>query len=109
MSPDFTSLLFGLAVVGFIAWRFSAADAFAFVLVAGLFPAVMDLLSSFAAQNYVYPGQLRPWVFSCIFFGWMGVCGTCMRIAEGILARSGRLINTTSDDHPGHWENQRLG
>ena len=83
MSPDFTLLLvtgvlFGLAVVVFIAWRFSVADALAFVLVAGLFPAVMDFLSSFAVQNYVYPGQSRLWVFSYIFFGWMGVCGTCM-------------------------------
>jgi putative membrane protein len=92
LSPDFTFLLFtgvlfGVAVVVFIAWRFSAADALAFVLIAGLFPAVMDFLSSFAVQNYVYPGQSRLWVFSYIFFGWMGVCGTCMLIAEGILAR----------------------
>jgi hypothetical protein len=59
LSPDFTLLLitgvlFGVAVAVFIAWRFSVADALAFVLVAGLFPAVMDFLSSFAAQNYVY-------------------------------------------------------
>jgi hypothetical protein len=99
LSPDFTLLLitgvlFGLAVVVFIAWRFSVADALAFVLVAGLFPAVMDFLSSFAVQNYVYPGQSRLWVFSYIFFGWMGVCGTCMLIAEGILARPGEDMLT---------------
>ena len=99
MSPDFTlvlitGVLFGVAVVVFIAWRFSVADALAFVLVAGLFPAAMDFLSSFAAQNYVYPGQSRLWVFSYIFFGWMGVCGTCMLIAEGILARPGEDMLT---------------
>ncbi len=54
MSPDFTLLLstgvlFGVAVIVFIAWRFSLADALVFVVVAGLFPAVMDFLSSFAA------------------------------------------------------------
>jgi hypothetical protein len=99
LSPDFTlflitGVLFGVAVVVFIAWRFSVADALAFVLVAGLLPAVMDFLSSFAVQSYVYPGQSRLWVFSYIFFGWMGVCGTCMLIAEGILARPGEDMLT---------------
>jgi putative membrane protein len=89
-----TGVLFGVGILLFIAWRFSVANALAFVVVAGLFPAGMDFLSSFAAQNYVYPGQSRLWVFSYIFFGWMGVCGTCMLIAEGILARPGEDLLT---------------
>ncbi len=92
MTPDFTWLLlsgvlFGLLVLGFIRWRFGGPNALVFVVTAGLFPAAMDFLSSFAAQNYVYPGQSRLWVFTYIFFGWMAVCGTCMLLAEGILAR----------------------
>jgi carotenoid biosynthesis protein len=92
MSPDFTALLltsiaFGATVLGFMAWRFGGANMMVFVVMAGLFPAVMDFLSSFIARNYEYPGQSRLWVFSYIFFGWIGVCGTCMLLAEGILAR----------------------
>jgi hypothetical protein len=64
LSPDFTLLLitgvlFGVAVVVFIAWRFSVADALAFVLVAGLFPAVMDFLSSFAVHLLRLDGGVR--------------------------------------------------
>lgn len=93
MNPDFTWLLltsvfFSLMVLLFLFWRFGGANALAFLIVAGAFPALMDFISSFWAQNYVYPGQSRQWVFTYIFFGWMTVCGTCMLIAEGILTRS---------------------
>lgn len=95
MNPDFTVLLvtgiiFSLLVLAFLAWRFGRANTFVFVIVAGLFPAVMDFLSSFVVHNYEYPGQSRLWVFTYIFFGWMAMCGTCLLIAEGILARSGK-------------------
>ena len=56
----------------------------------------MDFLSSFAASNYVYPGQTRAWVFAYIFFGWIGVCGTCLLIAEGILAPPGADVLTAA-------------
>jgi uncharacterized membrane protein len=92
VSPDFGRLLgtgigFGLLVLLFFAWRFGPARATAFAIVAGLFPAIMDFLSSFAVSNYLYPDQTRGWVFTYIFFGWIGVCGTCLLVAEGILAR----------------------
>ncbi len=94
MTPDFNILLtggvfFSLCVLSFMVWRFGGPDTLAFVVVAGLFPAVMDFLSSFVVHNYEYPGQSRLWVFSYIFFGWIAVCGTCMLIAEGILVTSG--------------------
>jgi uncharacterized membrane protein len=92
MNPGFTLLLvtgiaFSILVLSFIAWRFGGTNTLVFVIVAGLFPAIMDFLSSFAVHNYAYPGQSRLWVFSYIFFGWMAVCGTCLLIAEGILAK----------------------
>lgn len=92
MSPDFgtflvTGIAFSLVVLGFIAWRFGWLRAAAFAILAGLFPASMDFLSSFAAGNYEYPGQTRLWVFTYIFFGWISVCGICLLLAEGILAR----------------------
>ena len=92
MTPDFDRLLlsgigFSLLVLAFFGWRFGAVRAVALAIVAGLFPAIMDFLSSFAVSNYVYPDQSRMWVFAYIFFGWIGVCGTCLLIAEGILAR----------------------
>ncbi|NIR27893.1 MAG: carotenoid biosynthesis protein [Gammaproteobacteria bacterium] len=106
MTPDFTwfflsGVLFGLAVLGFIRWRFGGPDTLAFLVVAGLFPALMDFLSSFGAQNYVYPGQSRVWVFTYVFFGWMAVCGTCMLLAEGILARPDADLLT---DRPLWWK-----
>ena len=92
MSPDFTTFLatgvaFSLLVLAFMVWRFGWTDTAVFVVVAGLFPAGMDFLSSFVADNYVYPGQSRLWVFTYIFFGWIAVCGVCLLLAEGILAR----------------------
>lgn len=94
MNSDFTTLLitgilFSLLVLTFLAWRFGRANTGVFMIVAGLFPAAMDFLSSFAVHNYEYPGQSRLWVFTYIFFGWMAVCGTCLLLAEGLLARSG--------------------
>src|SRR6476660_4950038 len=64
MTPDFTLMLlvgaiFGIAMLVFIGWRFGGPDVLAFAIVAGLFPACLDFLSSFAARNYEYPGQSR--------------------------------------------------
>ena len=93
MTPDFDRLLisgigFGLLALALIGWRFGAARTMVFVIVAGLFPAIMDFISSFAVSNYEYPGQSPPWVFTYLYFGWIGVCGTCLLVAEGMLARS---------------------
>lgn len=97
MSPDYTLLLttgvaFSLLVLAFLGWRFGRINVAVFVIVAGLFPAAMDFLSSFVVENYVYPGQTRTWVFTYIFFGWMAVCGTCLLLAEGIVARRGEDV-----------------
>ncbi len=99
MSPDFTTFLItgvalSLVVLAFFIWRFGPLRAVAFAVVAGLFPAIMDFLSSFAVSNYEYPGQTRLWVFTYIFFGWISVCGTCLLVAEGILARRGQDLLT---------------
>jgi putative membrane protein len=95
VTPNFTLLLasgvvFAVFVLGFIYWRFSGPDALAFALIAGGFSACMDFLSSFAARNYEYPGQSPLWVFSYIFFGWIGMCGTSLLMAEGIVVRPGQ-------------------
>jgi putative membrane protein len=97
VSPDFGTLLItgiGLSVLVllFYGWRFGPIRTAAFAIVAGLFPAVMDFISSFAVSNYLYPGQSRTWVFTYIFFGWIAVCGTCLLLAEGILARPGEDV-----------------
>jgi len=99
VTPNFTLLLasgilFALVVLVFIWWRFGGPDTLSFVIVAGAFAAMMDFLSAFVAQNYVYPGQSRLWVFVYIFFGWIGVCGSCVFIAEGIFAKPGRDMLT---------------
>lgn len=90
--PDFDRLIvtgigFCLLVLGFFTWRFGAVRTAVFIIVAGLFPAIMDFISSFAVSNYHYPGQTRLWVFTYIFFGWIAVCGTCLLVAAGIVAR----------------------
>ena len=95
MAPDFTvmlvgSVLFALCVLGYFWWRFGFADTVSFIIVSGVFSATMDFLNSFVAQSYVYPGQSKLWVFSFIFFGWIGMCGSCLLVAEGILARQGQ-------------------
>ncbi len=66
MTPHFTGLLvggiaFALPVVAFIGWRFGMSNAVVFVIVSGGFTALMDFISSFAAHNYVYPGQSPLW------------------------------------------------
>jgi len=99
MSPNFTvvlvgCILFTLPVVAFLRWRFGGADTLVFVVVSGLFPAVMDFLSSFASRNYEYPGQSAAWVFTYIFFGWIGTCASCMLVAEGILSHPGQDMLT---------------
>lgn len=98
-NPDFDRLLFSgialsLLVLAFFFWRFGLARTLVFVVVAGFFPATMDFVSSFAVSNYEYPGQSRIWVFTYIFFGWMAVCGTCLLVAEGILARTNEDVLT---------------
>jgi uncharacterized membrane protein len=99
MAPNFTVLLligilFALLVLAFLCWRFGRADTLAFVVISGGFTTVMDLISSFVARNYEYPGQSPLWVATFIFFGWMGMCGSCLLLAEGILARPGRDMLT---------------
>jgi hypothetical protein len=99
VTPDFTLLLagaivFALPILAFVRWRFGGPDTLAFVIVSGAFSAIMDFISSFVAQNYAYPGQSPVWVFSYIFFGWIGVSGSCLFIAEGILAKSGEDMLT---------------
>jgi len=99
MNPDFTVMLIGaigyaLAVLAFIRWRFGGPDAVSFLILSGGFTAIMDFISSFVARNYEYPGQSPLWVFTFIFFGWIGMCGSCLFVAEGILARSGEDMVT---------------
>lgn len=99
MTPDFTvmlivCILFALPVLAFIWWRFGGADTVAFIILSGLFTATMDFVSAFVARNYEYPGQSHLWVFTFIFFGWMAMCGSCLFLAEGILARRGQDMLT---------------
>ena len=99
MTPDFdlmlaSAVLFALAVLAFIRWRFGGPDALAFAILAGVFTACLDFVSSFVAQNYEYPGQSRAWVFTFILFGWIGMCGSCLFVAEGIVCRPGRDLIT---------------
>lgn len=99
MTPNFNIILtigiiFALPVLGFIWWRFGGPDTLSFIVVSGGFSAVMDFISSFVARNYEYPGQSPVWVFTFIFFGWMAICGTCLFIAEGILAIPGQDMLT---------------
>lgn len=70
------------------------ADAISFAILSGGFSAILDFLSSFVAQNYVYPGQSRLWVFTYIFFGWIAMCGMSLLLAEGILCLRGEDILT---------------
>lgn len=99
MEPNFTlmlisAVLFGVAALGFIGWRFGGPDVLAFAVVSGLFTACMDLISAFVAHNYEYPGQSGLWVFTFIFFGWIGMCGSCLLVAEGILSQPGQDMLT---------------
>jgi len=83
-----------LVVLAYLVWRFGVADAISFAILSGGFSAILDFLSSFAAENYVYPGQSRLWVFTYIFFGWIAMCGMSLLIAEGILCRRGEDMLT---------------
>jgi len=99
MTPNFSvilviGILFALSVLCFFWWRFGGADTIAFIIVSGAFTAIMDFISSFVARNYGYPGQSPLWVATFIFFGWIGMCGSCMLLAEGILARPGNDMLT---------------
>lgn len=85
-----SAVIFALAMLCFIGWRFGGPDALAFVIVSGFFTASMDFISAFVVQNYEYPGQSQLWVFTFILFGWIGMCGSCLLIAEGILSRPGK-------------------
>lgn len=92
MTPNFNIILIGgivfaLPVLCFIWWRFGGPDTVAFIIVSGGFTAIMDFISSFVVKNYEYPGQSELWVFTFIFFGWIAMCGICLFLAEGILAR----------------------
>jgi uncharacterized membrane protein len=95
MTPNFTamllgSLLYGIIILAYIRWRFGLADALVFMLLAGGFTALLDFLNAFVAKTYEYPGQSALWVFTFIFFGWIGVCGSCLFVAEGILSHAGQ-------------------
>jgi uncharacterized membrane protein len=95
VSPDFTSMLVGVillaaCMLAYVWWRFGLADTVAFIVVSGGFTAIMDFLSSFVVRNYEYPGQSSLWVASFIFFGWIWMCGSCLFLAEGILAGRGQ-------------------
>lgn len=99
MTPDFdrfllTGIALSMLVLTFFLWRFGMARTLVFIVVAGFFPATMDFVSSFVVSNYEYPGQSRIWVFTYIFFGWMAVCGTCLLVAEGILAQNSEDVLT---------------
>lgn len=99
MTPNFTiiligGILFALPVLAYIWWRFGGPDTLAFIIISGGFTAVMDFISAFVVQNYEYPGQSQLWVFTFIFFGWIGMCGSCLFVAEGLLARPGRDMLT---------------
>ncbi len=99
MTPNFTiiligGILFALPVLAYIWWRFGGPDTLAFIIVSGGFTAIMDFISSFVVRNYEYPGQSQLWVFTFIFFGWIAMCGSCLFLAEGLLARPGRDMLT---------------
>ena len=84
MSASATS---AVVILAYFVWRFGVADAISFAILSGGFSAILDFLSSFVAENYVYPGQSRLWVFTYIFFGWIAMCGMSLLLAEGILCR----------------------
>ncbi|MFZ0257016.1 MAG: carotenoid biosynthesis protein [Gammaproteobacteria bacterium] len=99
MIPSFEWLMtsgvtFAAVVLAYLIWRFGAADAISFAILSGGFCAILDFLSSFGSENYVYPGQSRLWVFTYIFFGWIAMGGLSLLIAEGILCRGGEDMLT---------------
>ncbi len=97
--PNFDLLMasgvtYAVVILAYFLWRFGLADAISFALLSGGFSAILDFLSSFAAENYVYPGQSQLWVFTYIFFGWIAMCGISLLLAEGILCRRGEDMLT---------------
>jgi putative membrane protein len=99
MTPNFTvallvSVVSGCLVLLYFAWRFGLADAFTFLLLAGGFAALLDFLNFSVAKTYDYPGQSALWVLTFILFGWTGTCGSCLLVAEGILAAPGQDMLT---------------
>jgi len=99
MMPNFDLLMSAgvtsaVVVLAYFVWRFGVADAISFAILSGGFSAILDFLSSFVAENYVYPGQSRLWVFTYIFFGWIAMCGMSLLLAEGILCRRGEDMLT---------------
>jgi len=99
IAPNFhlmmaSAVIFALAMLCYIGWRFGGPDALAFAIVSGFFTASMDFISAFVVQNYEYPGQSQLWVFAFILFGWIGMCGSCLLIAEGILSQPGKDMLT---------------
>ena len=97
--PNFHLLMasgatFAVVVLAYFVWRFGVADAISFAILSGGFSAILDVLSSFAVENYVYPGQSRLWLFTYIFFGWIAMCGMSLLLAEGILCRRGEDMLT---------------
>jgi putative membrane protein len=99
MMPNFDLLMasgvsFAAIVLSYLVWRFGMAEAISFAILSGGFSAILDFLSAFAAENYVYPGQSQLWVFVYIFFGWIAMCGMSLLIAEGIICRRGEDMLT---------------
>lgn len=99
MMPNFDLLMSAgvtsaVVILTYFVWRFGVADAISFAILSGGFTAILDFLSSFVAENYVYPGQSRLWVFTYIFFGWIAMCGMSLLLAEGILCRRGEDMLT---------------
>ena len=84
------SAVFVLALMG---KRYGTANAICFVILSGLFTAVMDFLSAFAIRTYEYPGQTPLWVFGFIFVGWIAIGGSCVLLAEGIVLGGRRVLD----------------
>jgi hypothetical protein len=98
MTPDFTLLLvggmvFAVAVLSFVGWRFGGPDTLAFIIVSGGFTAVMDFLSAFVVRNYEYPGQSPLWVFIYIFFGVAVAAGYWIWLVKGTVYYGIPLLN----------------
>jgi putative membrane protein len=85
---------FALVTLGYVWWRFGGGDAATFGLVAGGYSAAGDVFNAFAKHAYEYPGHGFAWVFVYVFLGWIGISGTCLFVAEGILARAGHDLLT---------------
>jgi putative membrane protein len=93
LMPNFDLLMVSgvtsaVVVLAYFVWRFGVADTINFAILSGGFSAILDFLSSFAAENYVYPGQSQLWVFTYIFFGWIAMCGMSLLIDREILLKN---------------------